>query len=433
MAAASGPRSSRTSGAIADAPSNSNDDVVTNAHDSSSNEPLLDPAVEDERLRAVLQDAHLNFLVGAGTSSRLFAPLGDIEVALTDLEQWAAEGSAYEIARASIQALFFDAVIWPNVSLISARDADAAALISSYQRFATALNRLLLSRRSTLLEKRVSLFTTNVDLSLEVAFDGLGVELNDGFVGRFVPTFDPGSFGSVRHRSSPRYGHRSEIPTFDLIKLHGSVGWRWHHEEPGEAPRISFEHDLAAVHKVKASLDTLRTSLVTLESATPLSAEPVLKAARELERPETLGAFLDAYDALVIVYPEKTKFATTVLTETYYELIRRFANDLERETSVLFVHGFSFRDEHLRQIVTRAARSNPTLLVYICCYTADEEARYRALLPDKAVPNGNIEYLAPQDDATKFDLDAIVDRFLLPTLDDVAPAAPRIGASQGTA
>ena len=38
-----------------------------------------------ERLRTIVESAHLNFLIGAGTSNPYFAALGNIEDALTEL------------------------------------------------------------------------------------------------------------------------------------------------------------------------------------------------------------------------------------------------------------------------------------------------------------------------------------------------------------
>ena len=107
--------------------------------------------------------------------------------------------------------------------------------------------------------------------------------------------------------------------------------------------------------------------------------------------PPTVTAFIEAYEKLGIVNPDKQKFATTVLNETYYELIRRFANELEKENSVLFVHGFSFRDEHLRDVVVRAARSNPTLQVIVFCYSRGDLAG----LPEADPGNGRQEQQHP--------------------------------------
>lgn len=106
-----------------------------------------------------------------------------------------------------------------------------------------------------------------------------------------------------------------------------------------------------------------------------------------------------AYNRLGIVNPDKRKFASTVMNETYYELIRRFANELEKENSVLFVHGFSFRDEHLRDLILRSARTNPTLQVIAFCFSRKDLDAYSRLLPDTEVKNGNILFVAPQAQA----------------------------------
>ena len=45
-----------------------------------------------------------------------------------------------------------------------------------------------------------------------------------------------------------------------------------------------------------------------------------------------------------------------------------YSNELEKENSVLFVLGFSFADEHIREITKRVANSNPTLLICIFAY-----------------------------------------------------------------
>lgn len=365
-------------------------------------------------MRAIVQDAHLNFLIGAGTSSQLFAPLGDVELALTEIDRQTPDVDVRQLARASVQGLFFDSVIWPNTELLAG--SAGTAVFDSYTAFGRALKRLLLARRSTLLPKRATLFTSNVDLAVEVAFEELGLALNDGFEGRFRPTFDSASFGGLREQTSLRYGHRSDVPVFDLVKLHGSVGWQWSSDDP-ELSAIVFDRDLRLVHEAKAALEAVRHELIPLGGPADLDVPTILDEAQQSSLPAALPKFIAAYDAQVIVNPEKTKFATTVLTETYYELIRRFANELERETTVLFVHGFSFRDEHLRSLVLRAARTNPTLQVFVFCFSQADEGAYHQLIPPVAVPNGNIEYLAPPSPDERFTLDAVVANVLAPIVD----------------
>ena len=80
----------------------------------------------------------------------------------------------------------------------------------------------------------------------------------------------------------------------------------------------------------------------------------------------------EARKKLAVVLPNKGKFASTVLNETYYDQLRRLSNQLELPNTSLLVMGFSFADEHIRSLIARAAKANPTLKVIIFCYDEDE-------------------------------------------------------------
>ncbi|OMQ28580.1 SIR2 family protein [Rhodococcus sp. D-1] len=268
----------------------------------------------------------------------------------------------------------------------------------------------------------MNLFTTNIDLVFEVAFERLGVGFNDGFSGKIRPTFDLGSPGSLQYRSGVRYEHLSEIPTFDLYKLHGSIGWELL-DDPTTTSDIVFD---ASVQRRRNFHRARRTPSRTDHHQTTERCRR-RKAARASSEHGAIGqlaAFTHAYDRLVIVNPEKQKFATTVLIETYYELIRRFANELEKENRAPFVMGFSFRDEHLRKLIVRAARTNPTLQIIVFCYNLADRAAYETLIPELDVPNGNILYVTPpppaddanDDDVVHFDLDTVVTQYFAPLI-----------------
>lgn len=382
-------------------------------------------SISVDQLRTIVQDSHLNFLVGAGTPSAFFGMLGDIEDALTTIARRDdVTDDSKAIARASIQGYFFDKVILPNTELLKPTpNSEANAVLRSYAIFGQTLNRILLRRRSTLLSKKVNLFTTNIDLVFEVAFERLGVGFNDGFSGKIRPTFDLGSLSSLQYRSGVRYEHLSEIPTFDLYKLHGSIGWELL-DDPTTTSDIVFDPHLSTVAATLAALDELRPELIPINTRDDVDAEKLLAQAEKMVRSNKIATFTHAYDRLVIVNPEKQKFATTVLIETYYELIRRFANELEKENSALFVMGFSFRDEHLRKLIVRAARTNPTLQIIVFCYSLADRAAYEKLIPELDVPNGNILYVTPpppaddadDDDVVHFDLDTVVTQYFAPLI-----------------
>ncbi|GAB2506797.1 SIR2 family protein [Microbacterium petrolearium] len=371
-----------------------------------------------ERLRTIVQDSHLSFLIGAGTSSPFFEQLGDIENVLTRVGDYVTGYPEANLVRASLQGYFFDKVLLPNLPLL-ARDPAARSLIKSYSRFVSTINRILLKRRSTLLGKQANIFTTNVDLAFEVALELLEIDTNDGFSGKLRPRLDLGEYGTLRVRQGTHYEYRSEIPVVNLFRIHGSAAWRQ------EGDEIYFDHELSVVKKVQEAFDVAVRAGSLLPIVVPDDVdETKLMAAASGKRLDADGqAFTDAYHELSIVNPEKTKFATTVLNKTYYELIRRLANELEKENSALLVHGFSFRDEHLLDLVLRAARANPTLQVIVFCYSRGARDGMRVLFPDEQVKNNNILLVAPHEprdggDERKIDLDVLVDDYLTPLLSE---------------
>lgn len=396
-----------------------------------------------ERLRTIVESAHLNFLIGAGTSSPYFAALGNIEDALTELSDVDAPEPSKALVRASIQAYFFEKVLAPNANIVK-RDASAESVLRSYACFVRTLNRILLRRRSALLSKQVNIFTTNVDMLFEVAMEEIGVDFSDGFSGKIRPKFDLGDFGTLRYRMGSRYEHRFEVPVFNLVKIHGSAAWSQYERENRKAD-IYFDHALTLVTEVGEQLQAAKPHLLAVltdpqSEGQGSTIRPIGDLVAEADgcledaywigtKDETLAAvetFTAQYRSLGIVNPDKRKFATTVLNETYYELIRRLANELEKENSVLFVHGFSFRDEHLRDLVLRAARTNPTLQVIVFCYSREGLQSYEQFLPDAEVKNGNIEFVVPAkpgdgEEERKISLDILESDYFAPIVRDKIP------------
>jgi hypothetical protein len=376
-----------------------------------------------DRLRTIVQDSHLNFLIGAGTPCAFFGLLGNIEDALTELVDAEASAEAKAIVRASIQAYFFEEVLAPNLKVIE-RTAETETVLTSYARFLRTLNRIILKRHSSVLAKQVNIFTTNVDMLFEVAFEQMGIDFSDGFSGKIRPRFDLGDFNTLRFRMASRFEQRSEVPVFNLVKLHGSAGWLQLERSPTKV-EIFFDHGLSLVCDTQKALAAAKRDLISITESQEVEVPALLARVSAEAVPDSVTAFRAAYDRLGIVNPDKQKFATTVLNETYYELIRRLANELEKENSVLFVHGFSFRDEHLRDVVVRAARANPTLLVIVFCYSRNGLADYHELIPEHDIKNGNILFVSPSEpadgDERKATLDVVTDDYFAPIVVDKFP------------
>ena len=98
--------------------------------------------------------------------------------------------------------------------------------------------------------------------------------------------------------------------------------------------------------------------------------------------------------------PTKEKFSDTLLNKNYYELLRIFSNELEKENSLLVVNGFSFRDEHILDLVKRSM-VNPSLKILVFAYQETEIVNFQKLFGE--VKNNNITYIAL--DGEKLSLD----------------------------
>lgn len=95
----------------------------------------------------------------------------------------------------------------------------------NYRSLLTAWNGILNKRRSKIQSKQVNLFTTNVDLMIEYASSGLGIELNDGFKGSVDMLYNESNFMRSINQTSLHFQYVAEVPVFNLMKVHGSINW----------------------------------------------------------------------------------------------------------------------------------------------------------------------------------------------------------------
>ncbi len=348
------------------------------------------------RLRRTLTSCNLNVLIGAGASAPYIKPLGPVEEVLADLAD-------DEQAMSPVYAQFFTEVVGTSAELRASDDPAAVEVRTGYESFLADLNHVILSRGRGR-DAFVNLFSTNVDIAVEAAADKIGIELNDGFSGTLEPHFSPSNFGTVMERVSRLYRHRATVPVFNLIKIHGSLSWAF---VAGEGPRhILRDPSLGHVDAARVALQEV--GWVDLRDATGIDhlerSEPILEGLRawaaNLADPDKWTDFQAAYRQLPIINPTKQKFGDTVLEQTYFDLFRIFANELEYEETVLIVAGFSCRDEHIRIVLERAARQNPTLTVLIFAYTTEQVAELRAELAGCEIPNRNIVIADPGEGNT---------------------------------
>jgi hypothetical protein len=310
----------------------------------------------NNNIKKTIASANINFLIGAGLSAPFLELLGDIESRLTAVTE--------PDERTQIKQEYFHKSISKNSELITSSLSDKTVL-DHYKEFYKIINQIVLKRESTLLSKQVNIFTTNIDIFSEIALEKTGIEFNDGFHGRFRPKYDVGNFKKSYYKTSLHYENTSEIPVFNILKLHGSISWKT------EENSILLDRDLEILNETKKDFTK--------------------------------------FDELMVVNPTKKKFEDTTLNQTYYDLLRVYANELEKENSVLFVLGFSFADEHIRDLTLRVANTNPTLKIYIVSHGQNKTEEYQKL---EDVKNKNVEILFPDDDKN-YNFEGIIELFNL--------------------
>ena len=268
---------------------------------------------------------NINFLLGSGLSRPLLWTLQNIETSLTEAED---NNDTSEINRLKNE-YFTRCMIW-NIKVIDEEnDEDKDETLENYKNFYKIINNILLKRENSILTKQVNVFTTNIDILSEKALEETWLEYNDWFHWKMNPKFDVWNFKKSIYKKSLHYENTSEIPIFNILKIHGSLSWN----QDIVNRKIFFDRNLEQVKELNRTFDLWK------------------------------------YDDLTIVNPKKTKFEDTVLNQYYYDLLRLYSNELEKENSLLFVMWFSFADEHIRDLTLRVANSNPTLKVYIFKYS----------------------------------------------------------------
>ena len=350
-----------------------------------------------EILRNFIQSSNINFLYGSGISRPYLATLGNIEKWLTMLAEDASGEPYKEVIEASLYKAYCDGVILKNSSLSYSTNKDFLETKSAYADFFSICNELMNKRNSQLLSKQINLFTTNIDLLVEETLSKSGIELNDGFRGTIKPVYNESNFQISLSKASMQFHKQSEVPMFNLIKVHGAVNWieqdgviisdtfpMWKIEQALKKIDKDYFVELQNVDKKDKTFDEVKTGADDIALMLP---DDVYKD------------FFAAYNQIVMINPTKEKFKTSVLDYHFYELMRIYSNALERENSILFVIGFSFADEHIAQITKRAADTNPTLQVIVFAYSEKDEEGYKKNLQiEHGCSNNNILILTP----TKF-------------------------------
>ena len=258
-------------------------------------------------LRKAFQSANVNFLIGSGCSDPAIKPLGDIEKEIDDLfkggKKLDAEISLYD---------FLLPIAESNSKIMgSGFDDNTATTISNYKSFLHNIFNILIKRKSNILTKQATIFTTNYDLFIKKASEEFGssLKLNDGFNRNpkldNLFRFSVSEYFSAVYNKGNLYNYQVELPSINLIKLHGSLSWG----RSGENIVFIIPDYLA---NVKGSLQ---------EYAEENGFERMRQYIKDFNQ------------QFNIILPDASKLNETLLDRVYYNLLRIYANELDKENS----------------------------------------------------------------------------------------------------
>jgi len=320
---------------------------ISNEHDKNTLSTILQKAT---------QSANLNFIIGSGCSCPAISTLGNIEKRIQRLIDKGKPDKADRKLFGYLKPFIKSVEMLKNNP-----DEDHAHVLERYKSFLGLISKVLFERKNNIISKQATIFSTNYDLFIEKASESFlgSLKLNDGFIrnpsldGRYK--FSTADYFTSIYNNGNLYNYQVQIPSVNLIKLHGSLSWI---SEDGSI-LFSVNH-----------LASLKEEMETVGEDTEISKVQ-----------EIIGKFS-------VILPNKQKFKDTLMNQFYYDLLRIYANELDKENTLLLAEGFSFDDEHILEITTRALR-NPTLRLVIFCFKEDELAKYE----EKFKRHGNVDII----------------------------------------
>lgn len=380
----------------------------------------------------IFENTDINFLLGSGASVPLLGTLTNIENWLTELEKDTLEKCKKNKLKAIFYKKYFEIAMEDNIFIIKPihqykkfnfkkssfkifddilqykQTINYKFYITkkNYKNFFQLIKKLIDLRKTQVLNKQINIFTTNIDILNEFILEQLGYEFNDGFIGRFNPKYDLSSFRKSYHKESLFFNKTSEVPVFNIYKLHGSITWKY------EKENVIFDRNLELI-----------TNLIELKSKLSLPNINITTDYEEIKESidfnkidsKNISNFIEEYEKLQIINPTKEKFQETVFRKIHYELLRLFANELEKEKSTLIVIGFSFADEHIREIIIRALNYNPLLNIFIFDYNGNGVEAIENEL--SKIKNNNLHIIKPKN-GEKYDFNTI-NKYLLNIINEI--------------
>lgn len=361
--------------------------------------------MDKQKFDKQIRGKSINFLIGSGASDPMYKTLS-LGKNLPSFEDIVTNQNITETAKNLMYLYYFKNWIYKMLIPEEEFKEETGDVPENYERFIERLFDYLISE-SNEKPKRINIFTTNYDLMFERTFDKFLfnnplVYFNDGSRGINKKYINSSNYYLNVTHSGYNDNFRREVPTINLFKLHGSLSWEL------DKDRIAVLHSNndniklidEAANNVNCDIKQIKN---IINNCFDKSSEIDKFIENFNEEVSKLGVnegklqnFYTEYKSLNIINPDKYKFAQTVLEQHYYQLIRSFSYELEKKQAVLIVFGFSFADEHLKEIFERSL-SNPELQVYFISHSKGGQEKIKS----KFSGYKNITYLPSEFSKTK--------------------------------
>ena len=352
-------------------------------------------------LKNLFSGCRVNFLLGAGFSANLLGILNNNEIVFEAVQKYQAKNEDEREKLTILSAFLYWSFFVRCIEPISSKVSSYATSFEPYKKFGDIVYRIFAERGNPALDRQFNIFTTNYDPIIELIFDHSPCICNDGFEGRIEPRFSTDNYSKTYYRQAVFSNRKAEIPSVNLLKIHGSVTW----SEDIIWGGIEYQQYATQIRNFSKNYLPLFDASIMAKIDAHFTADNVADAEKQIETLFTdsvfdslLGkesdycSFIDHYKmSFLIVNPTKGKFGDTLLNKNYYELLRIFSNELEKENSLLVVNGFSFRDEHILDLVKRSM-VNPSLKILIFAYQESNIGDLQKLFGTPK--NNNITYIA---------------------------------------
>lgn len=345
-----------------------------------------------------LYGKNINFLIGSGASFGVIPTLSSnyVDLIYGDLtiEEVLEKNKTDEDLQNIVYLYYYHEILKKGYLEISEESTELKEkyeeVFKNYQKLLENLIKLL-QRESYQKEKRINIFTTNYDLFFEKVADSL--------VGKYEFYFNDGSSGNITKKLSMKNYHKKiyhtgifdnfdrEIPIINLFKLHGSVSWKYVNDKNNKAYEIKVEYLETEGNYPENLIKEVSNEEIENAKETIKNNEDLKNKIKEVKN--------ELFEKFALIFPEKNKFENTLYQEFYYQNLRQLSYELEKQNSILIVFGFSFADEHIAEIVKRAC-NNPTLNIYIFCYSQNTENEILKNLKLEEFPS-NIKTILPED------------------------------------